>query len=83
MRLSYAGKVGGACSNNVFINRTKPYNDAGRFQTEAESDELSRKLQEFLIAHGVACRHYNGDKGGYDVLVADILDRVSVGKVVE
>lgn len=68
-------------SINVFINRTKPYNGAGRFQTEAKSDELSRKLHEFLIAHGVACRHYNGDKDGYDVLVADILDRLGVGKV--
>lgn len=70
-------------SINVFIKRTKPYNGAGRFQTEAESDELSRKLQEFLIAHGVACRYYNGDKSGYDVLVADILDRLDSEKAVE
>ncbi len=70
-------------SINVFINRTKPYNGAGRFQTEAESDELSLELHKFLIDHDVACRHYNGDKDGYDALVADILKQLSAGKAVE
>lgn len=70
-------------SLNVFINRTKPYNGAGRFQTEAESDELSCELHEFLVAHDVACQRYNGDKAGYDTLVADILERLNSGKVVE
>lgn len=69
-------------SMNVFINRTKPYNGAGRFQTEAESDALSHELHEFLIAHNVACRHYNGDVEGYDILVADILDRLNSKKEV-
>ena len=67
-------------SMNVFINRTKPYNGAGRFQTEAESDALSRNLHEFLINHSVACRHYTGDIKGYDVLVADILSRLNSKK---
>jgi len=69
-------------SMNVFINRTKPYNSAGRFQTEAESDALSRELHKFLTAHDVACRHYNGDMEGYDTLVADILDRLNSKKEV-
>lgn len=67
-------------SMNVFINRTKPYNGAGRFQTEAESDALSRELHEFLIEHSVACHHYNGDEDGYNALVADILDRLNSRK---
>ena len=67
-------------SLNVFINRTKPYNGAGRFQTEAESDVLSRDLHEFLVAHDVACVHYNGDISGYDTLVADILNRLNSKK---
>lgn len=69
-------------SMNVFIDRTKPYNAAGRFQTEAESDALSKDLHEFLIAHGVSCRHYNGDMNGYNTLVADILDRLNSKKEV-
>lgn len=67
-------------SLNVFVNRTKPYNGAGRFQTEAESDALFRDLQEFLVAHDVACTHYNGDVDGYNTLVADILDRLNSKK---
>ena len=70
-------------SMNVFINRTKPYNGAGRFQTEAESDALSRELREFLIAHNVACHNYNGDVEGYNALVADILNRLNTKKEVE
>ena len=60
-------------SMNVFINRVKPYNLSGRFQSETESDELSSKLLRFVTEHGVACRHYNGDLNGYDTLINDIL----------
>lgn len=63
-------------SFNAFINRVKPYNAAGRFQTEQESDELAKKLLAFVTAHGVTCRHYDGDVKSYDVLVADILERL-------
>lgn len=63
-------------SFNVFINRVKPYNTAGRFQTEQESDELAKKLLAFITEHGVTCRHYDGDVKSYDVLVADILERL-------
>lgn len=65
---------------NVFINRTKPYNGAGRFQTEAESDALSRELCEFLIEHEVACQNYTGDINGYDKLVVDILNKLNSKK---
>lgn len=64
-------------SFNAYINRVKPYNGAGRFQTEQESDELSRKLLDFLTKHGVGCRHYAGNTTGYDTLVNDILNRLS------
>lgn len=60
-------------SFNVFINRVKPYNPIGRFQTEAESDELAGDMFRFLADHGVACRYYSGSTEGYDTLVEDIL----------
>lgn len=63
-------------SFNAFINRVKPYNVAGRFQTEQESDELAKKLLAFITEHGIACRHYDGDVKSYDVLVSDILTRL-------
>ena len=52
-------------SMNVFINRVKPYNPAGRFQTESESDQLATDLFAFLNEHGIACRHYGGSIDGY------------------
>lgn len=63
-------------SMNVFIDRVKPYNPAGRFQTESESDNLAYKLKDFLNEHGVACRYYDGSIVGYDVLVHDILEKI-------
>ncbi len=63
-------------SMNVFINRVKPYNPAGRFQTESESDQLATDLNDFLNKHGISCRHYDGSLDGYKVLIADILERL-------
>ena len=63
-------------SMNVFINRVKPHNPSGRFQTEAESDELSNVMRTFLDDHGVVCAQYDGCKEGYDTLASDILRRV-------
>lgn len=63
-------------SMNVFINRVKPYNPAGRFQNETESDALVGKLKGFLNEHGISCRSYDGSVDGYDVLVHDILKEV-------
>lgn len=60
-------------SMNVFIERVKPYNAVGRFQTEKESDELSRQMMIFLDKHDITCKFYNGDVDGYDALVNDIL----------
>lgn len=63
-------------SMNVFIDRVKPYNPAGRFQTEKESDDVSRDMRRFLSEHGVVCRYYSGDISGYDVLVSDIINNL-------
>lgn len=59
-------------SMNVFIDRVKPYNPAGRFQTERESDEVSKEMIKFLANHNIECEHYAGDIQGYDKLVKDI-----------
>lgn len=67
-------------SMNVFINRTKPYNGAGRFQSEAESDAMVYALHSFLNAHGIACANYEGNVNGYDTLVSDILSRLNRNK---
>lgn len=66
-------------SINVFINRVKPYNQAGRRHDEAESNKIAEELATFLERHNVVCDQYPGDTDGYDRLVADILRRVSHG----
>ena len=59
---------------NAFIDRVKPYNTAGRFQTESESNQLSIDLLRFIDNHNISYRHYEGSIAGYDELVVNILD---------
>ena len=61
-------------SLNVFIQRVKPYNPIGRFQTEQESDELSKDLLRFLEEYGVELETYPGSVAGYDELVKKVLE---------
>ena len=58
---------------NIFINRVKPYNPKGRFQTEEESDLVCIELMDFLKNHNVDCLFYNGCQEDYDRLAHDIL----------
>lgn len=67
-------------SMNIFIDRVKPYNPSGRFQTEVESDALARDLDQFLTRHNIECDHYNGDLKSYDALAKAIADRLGAGK---
>ena len=64
-------------SIDALVCRTKPYNSAGRFQTEEESDLLNQNLIEFLNQHNIPYHCYSGDMQGYDLLIADILERLS------
>ena len=58
---------------DAFIHRVKPYNPAGRFQNEEESDGIASELEFFLSNKHVDLHHYNGDIEGYDQIVDDIL----------
>ena len=62
---------------DVFVHRVKPYNEAGRFQTEEESDAVSKEMLRFLDKFGVDCLHINGDFAGYDSLVDTVLDALA------
>lgn len=63
-------------SLNLFINRVKPYNPQGRFQTEEQSDALVSEMKEFLDKFDVKCEEYNGCPEDYDKIVAEILRMV-------
>lgn len=58
---------------NYFVNRDKPYNPDGRFQTEADSDSISDNLKEYLDNLGVEYKEINGNITDYDSVVADII----------
>lgn len=68
------------CSLNAFIDRVKPYNPVGRFQTEEQSDEISQKLQDLLASYGVQLQHYPGDLNGYNKLVEDTIKMLEAAK---
>lgn len=59
---------------NFFLNRTKPYNPAGRLQTEEESDALAEPLQNLLSTRGILYRETTGDKTGYDWIVQEVME---------
>lgn len=63
-------------SLNVFVNRVKPYNPAGRFQTESESDTLGAEMHYFLAKMEVECKEIDGCIEDYNDLVAMIIDLV-------
>ena len=58
---------------NYFVNRDKPYNPDGRFQTEADSDSISDNLKEYLDNLGIEYKEINGNITDYDSVVADII----------
>ena len=58
---------------NYFVNRDKPYNPDGRFQTEADSDSISDNLKEYLDNLGIEYKEINGNITDYDSVVEDII----------
>lgn len=58
---------------NYLITRTKPYNPAGRMQTEEESDSLAKPMINLLTAWNVPYKNVAGETAGYDTIVEDIL----------
>ncbi len=67
-------------SMDLFINRVKPYNSVGRFQTEEESDKLADDLRQFLNQHEVNYKEYNGTIVDYDDIVLAIATRLCFAK---
>ena len=61
---------------NYFVNRDKPYNPDGRFQTEADSDSISSNLKEYLDNLNIEYKEINGNITDYDSVVADIIKMV-------
>ena len=58
---------------NYFIERVKPYQEKGRFQTEEESDQIADKVSTLLDEKEVDYEVIAGDTEGYDYIVKQIL----------
>lgn len=58
---------------NYLLLRVKPYNHAGRHQSEKESDALGDKLKTLLAEREISYQPVNGDIDGYNSIVDDIL----------
>lgn len=57
---------------DYFIERDKPYNPVGRFQTEEESDNLSREILNLVRKDGMVAI-VSGNQANYDFIVEEIL----------
>ena len=60
---------------NFFIERVKPYNPSGRFQTESESDQMAAPLKEMLDKYNVEYESIPGEVSGYDKIVDIVLSK--------
>lgn len=61
---------------NFYINRAKPYNMAGRVQTEKESDEIAIKIKELLVSSNIPFIDCNGVQEDYDYIIFEILNKL-------
>lgn len=54
---------------SFFINRVKPYNPSGRYQTEEESDVIADEIKQILIENSIPFYEVDGDVDGYTRIV--------------
>jgi adenylate kinase family enzyme len=59
---------------NFFINRTKPYNQKGRNQTEEESDAISEEIKKLYTKLNIPYIEIDGDLTGYLAVVSFVVD---------
>ena len=62
---------------NYLLLRTKPYNPAGRYQSEEESDALKQPMIDLLNKYNIAYTEVNGELEGYDWIVNNVLDKLN------
>lgn len=61
---------------NYFLLRTKPYNPAGRHQSEKESDMLKQPMIDMLGKYNISYVEVNGEIKGYNWIVNDLLNKI-------
>ena len=61
---------------NYLLLRTKPYNPVGRNQTEAESDNITKEIENILVDNSVDFSYVTGDIDGYSVIIKEVLNKI-------
>lgn len=59
---------------NYLLNRVKPYNPKGRFQTEEESNALAEPVKDLLTTRNIPFTTVNGDKTYYDRIIDTVMN---------
>jgi len=63
----------GCFYHNYMLKRTKPYVKAGRFQTEAEANEVDALIEEWMVEHDIAFKKVDvGDAQKVDFILDDL-----------
>lgn len=60
-------------SLNYLLERDKPYNPKGRFQTEAESNALAAPMKNLLNKYNINYKIKKGNVDGYNEILFDII----------
>lgn len=67
-------------NHNYFVNRVKPYNPKGRFQTSDESDEIAKELTDLLKDWDIDFVAIEGNKEGYNKIVSEIIEELKTNE---
>jgi len=67
---------------DYFVERTKPYSQNGRFQTEAGATMLDREILDFMKEQGINYELIGGNESGYNFVVDDVLKAFNATEVV-
>lgn len=65
---------------NYFVTRKKPYNPAGRMQTEEEAKDVRVKLRKLLNDNNVNLIEVDGSKEGLGIILEDVLGKLGDGQ---
>lgn len=65
---------------NYFLHRVKPYNHVGRHENEDEAANLRTTIERVLEERGINCQHINGDIGGYEQVITDVVRAIGLEK---
>ncbi len=68
---------------DIFLNRTKPYNPKGRYQTEDEAKLKDIQIKGIIENMNIPYLTFNGDKTGIEPITTFVLEKIKNIKSVE